>query len=91
MRTTDAILTDLHQRADGGEDVRQQIIAHQTLARLRGERADAEKAAETGRVHDLDAQIRYWLTLVDEDVDERVAATPAKDSTKVAGPDPDKP
>jgi hypothetical protein len=83
LRTTDDILADLQKRADDGEDVRQQVIATQTLARLRAERADAIKAKDNATVRLLDEKIRYWLTAVVEDVDERVASQPGKDSTKL--------
>lgn len=87
MRTTDDILADLRKRADGGEDVRQLVIAHETLARLRAERAEAVKAKHSEKLPGLDQQIRYWLTMVSEDVDDRAAGDPAKDSTKLASAD----
>jgi hypothetical protein len=83
MRTTDDILADLQKRADDGEDVRQFVTATQTLARLRAERADAVKAKDNATVRLLDEKIRFWLTLAPKDVDERVAAAPGKDSTKL--------
>lgn len=83
MRTTDDILADLKKRAEGGEDVRQLVIAHETLARLRAERAEAVKAKHDEKLPGLDAQIKHWLTMVDEDVDDRVAGEPSKNSTKL--------
>lgn len=85
MRTTDDILADLHKRADGGEDVRQLVIAHETLARMRAERSEAIKADDKARTRDLDTHIRYWLTMVAEDVDDRVAEAPRKDSVQLVG------
>jgi hypothetical protein len=91
MRTTDVILAELHKLAEDGEDVRQRVIAHETLSRLRAERGDAVKRKDAGRIRDLDVQIRQWLTMVNTDVDERVVADPAKDSAKLVagyrGPD----
>lgn len=87
MRTTDDILADLKKREADGEDVRQQIIAHETLARLRAERAEAVKAKHDEKLPGLDQQIRYWLTMVSEDVDDRAAGEPNKDSTKLVAVD----
>ena len=97
MRTTDSIITDLQKSRDerlaAGEpvDVRaveQEIIAHQELARLRERRAAAVKAKEHVLVNDLDAQIQHWLRFVSEDVDDKVAGDPKKDSRKLVDPDP---
>ncbi|SNY29038.1 hypothetical protein [Paractinoplanes atraurantiacus] len=87
MRTTDDILADLRKRAEGGEDVRQLVIAHESLARLRAERAEAVKAKLDEKLPGLDAQIRHWLGFVDEDVDDRAAGEPGKDSTKLVAVD----
>lgn len=75
-RESDDILADLYARketllnavepishAEMGY-LTQQIVAHETLARLRAERAERVKAKET--VIDLDAQIGHWVTLADE-------------------------
>lgn len=61
-RTTESLIAGLRER---GGDVRQQIIAHETLARLRAERA---AASDPVRVAQLDVDIRFWLGFVDEDV-----------------------
>lgn len=61
-RTTESLIAGLRER---GGDVRQQIIAHETLARLRAERAEATSSK---RVAELDADIRFWLGFVDEDI-----------------------
>lgn len=87
MRTTDDILADLHKRADAGDDVRQLVIAHESLARLRAERAEAIKAKHDDKLPGLDSQIRQWLAMVDEDVDTRVAGEPGKNSTKLVAVD----
>ena len=63
-RTTESLIAGLRER---GGDVQQQIIAHETLARLRAERAEAQSAK---RVADLDVDIRFWLGFVDEDIDQ---------------------
>lgn len=97
MRTTDDIIQSLidqraKQLADGVPvDVRaveQEIIAHKQLARLREQRADAVKAKDFLRVNDIDAQIQHWVRFVSEDVDEKVAADPKKDATKLVEPEP---
>jgi hypothetical protein len=82
VRTTDSIIADLNKRAEQGENVTQQVIAHETLARLRAERAEAVKRKDSQRVRDLDTQIVQWLGMVDEDVDDRIAEQPKKDSVK---------
>lgn len=69
-RTTESLIAGLRER---GGDVRQQIIAHETLARIRAERAAAQDPA---RVAQLDVDIRFWLGHVDEDVDQPAAAEP---------------
>lgn len=68
MRTTDDILKDLRARAAAGEDVRQQIISHETVARLRPELAGVEPGSDPERERGLAQQIRLHLGLVDEDV-----------------------
>jgi hypothetical protein len=91
VRTTDDIIRDLQKRADNGEVLRQQILSHGALARLRTDRAAAVKAGDHDLLRALDSQIRTHRGLVDEDVDERIAEQPKKDSTKLAGtaePDP---
>ena len=79
MRTTDSIIADLQKRAATGEDVRQQIIAHEALARLRAELAGLGNA-DPERAAGLRSQISLYLGLVDEDVDERIVERPDKDS-----------
>lgn len=79
MRTTDDIITDLRKRAEQGEDVRQQVIAHEEIARLRArlvELGDRDPELKAG----LQTQIQGWLRLVDEDVDDRIVERPDKDS-----------
>jgi hypothetical protein len=68
-RTTQSLIAGLRER---GGDVRQQIIAHETLARLRAERT---AAMDTARVAQLDADIRFWLGFVDEDIDQPAPAS----------------
>jgi hypothetical protein len=63
-RTTENLIAALRER---GGDVRQQIIAHETLARIRAERNTAK---DPKRVAELDGDIRFWLSHVDEDVDQ---------------------
>lgn len=65
MRTTEEILDDLHRRAAAGEDVRQQVISHETIARLRAELAGVDKA-DTERAAGLRAHIGVHERLVDE-------------------------
>jgi hypothetical protein len=95
VRTTDSIIEDLVQgcaeRLAASEHVdvgavQQQIIAHQELARLRERRAAALKMQEHQLAGDLDAQIQHWLRFVTEDVDERVAGDPKKNTTKLVAP-----
>lgn len=62
-RTTESLIAALRER---GGDVRQQVIAHETLARLRAERATA---MDTARAAQLDVDIRFWRGFVDEDID----------------------
>lgn len=97
MRTTDDLINALVKSRDdrlaAGEhvDVRaveQEIIAHQELARLRERRAAAIRAKEHQLANELVAQIHHWLRFVTEDVDERVADKPEKDSTKLVDPLP---
>lgn len=88
MRTTDDIIKDLNKRAEAGEDVRQQILSHGALARLRVDRAAAVKADDHQLVAALDSQIRTHRGLVEEDVDERIAEHPAKDSAKLVVTEP---
>lgn len=88
MRTTDSIIADLRKRsAATGADYRQQIIAHEQLARLRADlllNADNPDAAAG-----LRAQISQYLAMVDEDVDERIVERPDRDSVdEVDGVDP---
>lgn len=80
MRTTDDIIKDLQARAVTGEDVRQQIISHEAIARLRTELTTFEHTEQPDRAEGLKRQISTHLGLVDEDVDERVADRPDKDS-----------
>lgn len=82
MRTTDEILADLRKRAGAGEDVRQQVISHETIARLRAELAGVDPAGR--RAADLRAQMGVHERLVDEQPAEPVPAAPAK----VAKPKP---
>ncbi len=89
MRTTDDIIKDLNKRAETGEDVRQQILSHGALARLRTDRAAAVKADDHQLVAALDSQSRTHRGLVEEDVDERIAEQPRKDSAKLVVTDPD--
>jgi hypothetical protein len=81
MRTTDDIIKDLRGREAAGEDLRQEIIAHEQLARLRAELVlhgdDPQRAAT------LRTQITSWLRMVSEDVDDRIAERPDKDSVDV--------
>ena len=88
MRTTDSIIEDLRKRsAATGEDVRQQIIAHEQLARLRAELLKHDATSDTGRT--LRAQISMYAAMVDEDVDERIVERPDKDSVaEVDGVEP---
>ena len=80
MRTTDDIIKDLRERQAAGEDVRQQIISHETLARLRAELTTFDHREFPDRAAGLRSQIHVHLGHVDEDVDERVAERPDKDS-----------
>jgi hypothetical protein len=75
-RGSDDILADLHAQYESlagpnpvvdyasASYLRQQITAHETLARLRVERD--ERAAAGDAVIGVDAQIAYWLTMADE-------------------------
>jgi hypothetical protein len=83
VRTTDSLIADLQKRADAGEDVRQQILSHGALARLRADRETAVKAGDQRLVNDIDLQIKYQLSFVEQDVDERIVEQPKKDSTKL--------
>jgi hypothetical protein len=65
-RTTESLIAGLRER---GGDVRQQVIAHETLARLRAERGAVQ---DPKRIAELDVDIRFWLGFVDEDVDQAV-------------------
>ena len=80
MRTTDDILTDLRKRWADGEDVRQQIISHEALARFRAELTTFDHTSDPLRAAGLKQQIRMHLNMVDEDVDERIVERPDKDS-----------
>lgn len=66
MRTTDDILEGLRERAAGGEDVRQQIISHEAIVRLRAELAGVDVKADPDRAAGLAGQIGVHLRLVDE-------------------------
>jgi hypothetical protein len=66
MRDTDEILADLRRRAEAGEDVRQQIISHETIARLRAELAGVDTKADPERAAGLRNQIGVHERLVDE-------------------------
>lgn len=80
MRTTDDILKDLRKRETAGEDVRQEIISHEALARLRTELTTFDHASDWPRVRGIESQINVHKGLISEDVDERVAVRPDKDS-----------
>lgn len=80
MRTTDEIITELRARQAAGEDVRQQIISHETLARLRAELTTFDHAEFPDRAAGLQGQINVHLGLIDEDVDDRIVERPDKDS-----------
>jgi hypothetical protein len=80
VRTTDDIIHDLQVRAAAGEDVRQQVISHETIARLRTELTTFDHSADPDRANGLQMQINTHLGLVDEDVDDRIAERPDKDS-----------
>lgn len=82
MRTTDDIIKDLQARAAAGEDVRQLVISHETIARLRAELTTFDPAADPERARGLTLQIGTHLGLVDEDVDDRIAVRPDKDSVE---------
>jgi len=73
-RTTENLIAALRER---GGDVRQQIIAHETLARLRTERATAKDPA---RVAQIDVDIRFWRDKVDEDIDQPAPAAPVAET-----------
>ena len=88
MRTTDDILTALNKRAAAGEDVRQQIVSHETLARLRAELAAADRS-DVQLIQALESQIHVHSNLVDEDVDPRIVEQPKKDSAKLVRTDED--
>lgn len=83
-KTTDSIVADLErtraERLKAGElvdadRITQQIQAHRALALLRSERAEALKRDDAQYVGGLEAQIRHWLAMVDDDVDEPAAET----------------
>lgn len=78
MRSTEEILDDLHKRAQAGEDVRQQVISHETIARLRAELAGVDAKADPGRVAGLRNQIGVHERLVDEQAAEPGPAKPPK-------------
>jgi hypothetical protein len=88
VKTTDSIVDDLHRRiADAAEagilvevdNLKQQVIAHQHLARLRVEQADLTQRGETAAAANLNQQIRFWLGYVEDDVDvEQPPAAPAE-------------
>jgi hypothetical protein len=101
VKTTDEIVARLYReqeehtvagRTVAAQAINQQVIAHHTLARLRAERAAlVARGDDPLAVDGLDQQIRYWLTLVDEDIetedmvtDERIgaAAVQVLDDTK---------
>jgi hypothetical protein len=97
VRTTDDLINALTKSRDdrlaAGElvDVRavqQEITAHQELARLRERRAAAVKAKDFQVANDLAAQIEHWLRFVTEDVDDRAAEDPKKNTTKLVDPVP---
>jgi hypothetical protein len=75
VRTTESILADLTVERDDHEKagrlaeverVNQQVIAHETLARLRAESATPGS--------DVDELIAFWARMVDVDVDEPAPA-----------------
>lgn len=92
MTTTEDILTDLAKQreaslADGRlvdvKHVDQQVTAHETLARLRAERAEHVAGDRAEAAAGMDAQISYWLRMVDDDVDEPAAPTQGEPGPKL--------
>lgn len=94
MRTTENILADLDtERAEhlvAGrlaevQRVDQAVMAHQTLARLREEKARYVQAGELAAAGQVEAQIRYWRSMVDVDIEEPStdAAAPPADNLLV--------
>jgi hypothetical protein len=92
VRTTDGIIQGLIDGAvaqmDAGEHVdgsaiRQEIIAHQELARLRARKAERQAAGDLEAVNDLNAHISHWARRVSVDVDEQVAADPQRNATSL--------
>jgi hypothetical protein len=72
-RTTESLIAGLRERAG---DVRQQIIAHETLARIRAELA---AATASKRIAELEVDVRFWLDFVDEDIDQPAPAAEEQD------------
>lgn len=86
MRTTENIIKDLRARATAGEDVRQQVIAHDTIARLREELASFDHREQPERAAGLKQHVGLYLRMVDEDVDDSAP----DDDVKVKAPRPPK-
>lgn len=95
MRTMESIVADLRVQREQYEaqpgmrvhvqELDQEIIAHETLARLREERAVAEQAGLAGRVCDLDQQIGEWRSRVSVDVETPVPDEPSDGQAPAAG------
>ncbi|NMO52027.1 hypothetical protein HH310_12570 [Actinoplanes sp. TBRC 11911] len=66
MRSTETILKDLRKRAAAGEDVRQQIISQETIARLVAELATVD-TDDVDRARGLIGQIGVHMRLVEEE------------------------
>ena len=91
-RTTDSIIQDLidgavAQMAAGehvdGTAIRQEIIAHQELARRRARKAERQAAGDLEAVNDLNAHISHWARRVSVDVDPECAADPQRNATSL--------
>lgn len=83
-RTIEEIVDGLATRYAAGEDVRQQVIAHQALARLRTELARVGPD-EVDRAAGLRQQIGMYRRMVDEDVVDE----PAEASVPAPEPQPE--
>jgi hypothetical protein len=92
VRTTADILRDLRERQAAGHDVRQEIISHEAIARLRAELAGFDHRQQPDRANGLHNQIGVHLRLVTEQPadGEQAAAEPAADPAPARAPRPPK-
>lgn len=85
MKTTETLIAGLEaQRAEheqagrivAAREAGQEVIAHQTLARLRAQRAGLVERGES--TVDVDVHISFWRGHVTEDVDPPATEQPAE-------------